>query len=107
MPDMVSTRQVPKRSATAPKTGCPKPQMRFWMAIARPKVVRSQPLSSSMGSWKRPIAERGPKVMAAMMQPLMMISQGNVGSEERAGVVETTMKETLQFGAKIAEAVVY
>jgi hypothetical protein len=46
------------------------------MAIARPKVVLSQPLSASIGSWKNPIAERGPKVIAAITQPQIMISQG-------------------------------
>ena len=47
--------------AMAPNTGRPRPQNRFWIAIARPKVVRSQPFSASIGSWKKPIAERGPK----------------------------------------------
>ena len=59
---MASTRQVPNRSAIAPKKGWLKPQQRFCNAIARPKVVRSQPVSASIGSWKKPIAERGPKV---------------------------------------------
>ena len=44
--------------------------------MARPNVVRSQPFSASIGSWKKPIAERGPKVSAAMAQPQMMISHG-------------------------------
>ena len=73
---MASTRQVPKRSAMAPKNGRPRPQNRFWIAMARPNVVRSQPFSASIGSWKKPIAERGPKVIAAIRQPQMMISHG-------------------------------
>ena len=44
--------------------------------MARPNVVRSQPFSASIGSWKKPIAERGPKVIAAIRQPQMMISHG-------------------------------
>jgi hypothetical protein len=79
MPDMARTRHVPNLSASAPNTGVPSPQARFWIAIARPKVVRSHPFSASIGNWKKPIAERGPKVMAAMRQPQMMISQGKEG----------------------------
>ena len=48
--------------------------------MARPKSARDQPVSASIGNWKKPIAERGPKVKAAMRQPLAMISQGNPGS---------------------------
>jgi hypothetical protein len=44
--------------------------------MASPKVVRSQPFSASIGSWKKPIAERGPKVIAAIRHPHAMISQG-------------------------------
>ena len=44
--------------------------------MARPNVVRSQPFSASMGNWKKPMAERGPKVSAAIRQPQMMISHG-------------------------------
>ena len=44
--------------------------------MARPNVVRSQPFSASIGSWKKPMAERGPKVSAAIRQPQMMISHG-------------------------------
>src|SRR5690606_32269758 len=81
MPERARTRQLPNRSAIAPKNGCPRPQQRFWNAMARPKVVRSQPFSCSMGSWNSPIAERGPKDIAAMRQPLMMISQGKDDAE--------------------------
>jgi hypothetical protein len=69
-------RQVPNLSANAPKNGWPRPQQRFWMAMARPKVVRSQPVSASIGNWKKPMAERGPKVSMAIMEPAAMISQG-------------------------------
>jgi hypothetical protein len=51
------------------------------MAIANPKVVRSHPLSASIGNWKNPIAERGPKVIAAITHPQIMISQGIVRGE--------------------------
>ncbi len=78
MPDSASTRQVPKRSAMAPKKGRPAPQKKFCSAMARPKSVRSQPFSASMGSWKKPIAERGPKVSAAIRQPQTMISHGRL-----------------------------
>ncbi|MNL05447.1 hypothetical protein D3C87_1260460 [compost metagenome] len=46
--------------------------------MASPKVERSQPVSASMGSWKKPIAERGPKVMTAISDPATMIAQGMV-----------------------------
>ena len=52
--------------------------------MARPKVVRSQPFSASMGSWKKPMAERGPNVMAAIRQPQAMISQGRPDAAGRA-----------------------
>jgi hypothetical protein len=78
---------VPKRSATAPKIGCPAPQSRFWIAMASAKVLRSQPFSSSMGSWKKPMAERGPKVSAAMRQPQTTISQGKEGDALRTETV--------------------
>ena len=60
------------------------PQNRFCSAMARPKVVRSQPFSASIGSWKKPIAERGPKVRAAIRQPQTMISQGRPDAAGRA-----------------------
>ena len=43
-------RLSPNRSASAPKMGCPKPQARFWMAIAIEKSERAQPNSAAMGS---------------------------------------------------------
>ncbi len=47
--------------------------------MASPKVVRSQPVSASIGSWKKPMAERGPKVSTAISEPAMMISHGKPG----------------------------
>ena len=47
--------------------------------MANPKVVRSQPVSASIGNWKKPIAERGPKDISAISDPAMMISQGRGG----------------------------
>lgn len=44
--------------------------------MASPKVDRSQPVSESIGSWKKPMAERGPKVSMAIRAPATMISQG-------------------------------
>jgi hypothetical protein len=80
MAESTSTRHVPFLSASAPKNGWPRPHIRFWIAMARPKSERDQPVSASIGSWKKPIAERGPKVSAAIRQPLAMMSQGNPGS---------------------------
>jgi hypothetical protein len=48
--------------------------------MARPNVVRSQPVSASIGSWKKPMAERGPKDRSAISDPAMMISQGKDGT---------------------------
>ncbi len=76
---MASTRQVPNLSAIAPNTGCPSPQARFWIAIARPNVVRSQPVSASIGNWKKPIAERGPKVISETRHPAAMTVHGKAG----------------------------
>jgi hypothetical protein len=55
--------------------------------MASAKVLRSQPFSSSMGSWKKPIAERGPNVSAAMRQPQTTISQGKEEDALRAVAV--------------------
>src|SRR5690349_695044 len=88
--ESASTRHVPKRSAMAPNIGCPRPQSRFWIAMASPKVVRSQPRSASIGNWKKPIAERGPKLIAAIRQPQMMISQGKLDTR-RVGTVEVAI----------------
>ncbi len=44
--------------------------------MARPKVERSQPVSASIGNWKKPMAERGPNVMTAISDPAAIISQG-------------------------------
>src|SRR5690606_34974130 len=68
--------QVPNRSASAPKKGWPMPQARFCKAMAKPKVVRSHPVSASSGSWKNPMAERGPKVITVTRQPQITSSQG-------------------------------
>jgi len=76
MPERVRMRAVPYLSASAPKKGCPRPQHRFCRAMASAKVERSHPVSASMGNWKKPMAERGPKVSSAISDPLTMISQG-------------------------------
>ena len=47
--------------------------------MASPKVERSQPRSASIGSWKNPMAERGPKVITAISDPARMMSQGMAG----------------------------
>jgi len=69
-------------SGNAPKIGRPSPHARFWIAIASPKVDRSQPVSASIGSWKKPMADRGPKVKSAISAPAEMISQGMVARVE-------------------------
>jgi hypothetical protein len=42
-------RTGPKRSATAPAMGCPTPQSRFWIASAKEKMSRPQPLLTDIG----------------------------------------------------------
>ena len=37
------------------------------------------PVSASIGSWKKPMAERGPKVITAISDPARMMSQGMAG----------------------------
>ena len=46
------------------------------MAMAMAKSSRLQPLSVSIGIWKKPIAERGPKVRSAIRQPAAIASHG-------------------------------
>src|SRR5690606_28785587 len=82
-----------------PKTGWPVPHSRFWIAMASPNVVLSQPRSSSMGSWKKPMAERGPKLMAAIRQPHNTISQGKDGAACRAEAA-LTMGYILMLGSR-------
>ena len=75
---MASTRQVPNLSLTTPNSGCPIPHNRFCSAMARPKVARSQPLASSIGNWKNPIAERGPNASSEMIQAQPMATAGSL-----------------------------
>jgi hypothetical protein len=70
------TRTAPKRSATAPAKGCPTPQSRFWIAMARPKISRPQPYSCVIGIWNSPAVARGPKVISAMAQPAKTMNSG-------------------------------
>ena len=44
------------------------------MAMASAKISRPQPCSFDIGVRKKPIVERGPKLIAAMAQPAMMTS---------------------------------
>ena len=74
------------------------PQAMFWIASASPKVSRSQPFSASIGSWKKPIAERGPKVSAAIRQPQVMMSQGRLGLPGRATVDCDMLEVPLRCG---------
>src|SRR4051812_47968955 len=63
------TRGAPNLSATAPATGPPTPQSRFWNAIASAKTSRPQPFACDSGVRKKPIDERGPNVRTEMQQP--------------------------------------
>jgi hypothetical protein len=55
------------------------PQNKFCKAIAIPKVVRSQPVSCKMGSWKKPIEERGPNASSAIIQAQEIAITGTFG----------------------------
>ena len=71
-PPAASTRPAPKRSATAPANGWPRPHSRFWIAIANANVSRSQPRRSDSGSVNSPKLVRVPNVMIAIRQPAAM-----------------------------------
>jgi hypothetical protein len=64
-------RRSPNRSAMAPKIGWPKPQARFWMAMANEKSARGQPNSSAIGIWNRPKLDRMPKPTTRIVQLAM------------------------------------
>ena len=64
--------------------------------MARPNVWRSQPLSASIGSWKKPIAERGPKVSAAIRQPQMMISHGTRPAGRWVAVIVAMLRASVE-----------
>ena len=61
------------RSAIIPTKGWATPHIKFWMAIARAKVSRLQPFSVVIGVRKKPIVERGPKLMAPIRHPAATI----------------------------------
>ena len=73
-------RRSPKRSASAPKTGCPKPQARFWIAIASEKSDRGQPKASEIGIWKTP-------KVARMPNPSIRIRQLAISTGDRSEVL--------------------
>ena len=56
-------------SAMAPKSGCPNPQARFWIAMAMENSARGQPNSSATGIWNTPKAERAAKLINRIAQP--------------------------------------
>ena len=59
----------PNRSATAPNSGCPIPQARFWMAIASENSARAQPNSSAIGIWNTPKLARMAKPSISTTHP--------------------------------------
>ena len=59
----------PHRSAMAPKTGCPMPQARFWIAMASENSALGQPNSSAIGIWNTPKLARIAKPSRMMMDP--------------------------------------
>ena len=73
---MQSTRTAPKRSATAPANGWPKPHSRFWIASASEKASRPQPRSNDSGDRNWPSDERGPKESNAIAQPTAISTAG-------------------------------
>ena len=66
-------RRSPNFSPRAPNSGCPKPQARFWIAIARENSDRAQPKCSATGIWKTPKLARMPKLAKRMMHPATRI----------------------------------
>ena len=58
-------------SAKAAKSGWPKPQARFWIAMARENSARGQPNSSAIGIWNTPNVARMAKPTRMTMQPAM------------------------------------
>jgi hypothetical protein len=69
MPPPASTRAGPKRSASAPPSGWPMPQARFWIAMASAKTSRLQPWLADTGPVNRPKLLRRPKVSSEIRQP--------------------------------------
>src|SRR3546814_14976381 len=59
-----------------PATGTPRPHSRFWIAMARPNVLRSQPWVTVIGSRNRPKLERMPKPTMAIRQPARITTNG-------------------------------
>src|SRR6185503_11658287 len=71
-----STRSEPKRSAMAPAKGVAAPQIRTWMASASANTSRPQLKADDIGVRKRPSAARGPKPIAPIRQPQMIMTSG-------------------------------
>jgi hypothetical protein len=59
-----------------PAKGCASPQIRFCMAMAKPKTSRPQPWASEIGAVNRPAVERTPKAISAIRQPETMMVSG-------------------------------
>ncbi len=64
-----STRAVPKRSATAPATGCAIPQVSSWTPTDSEKTSRSHPSAADIGARKTPKDATNPKLRKATTQP--------------------------------------
>ena len=78
-------RRSPNRSAIAAKIGCPKPQARFWMAMASENSARGQPNCSEMGIWNSPKLARMPK-------PTSRITQLATRTGVKSGVLLSVMR---------------
>src|SRR5262245_8719155 len=71
-----NTRTAPKRSATPPANGWPRPHSSFWMATASENTSRPQFPDTDSGVRNCPMAERGPKLSKAMRQPQPITKAG-------------------------------
>ncbi len=70
----MAMRRGPKRSTSAPATGCVKPQMMFCTAIAMAKSAACSPRSCTTGVWNRPRLCRSPMAIDSMIAALDRIS---------------------------------
>ena len=90
------TGTVPKRSASAPENGCPRPHRMFWIAMAKANRSRPQPFNDSIGVMKKPRVERGPNAVTAARQPQMRMTAGVRQVMEDADEFGTVMRTPKQ-----------
>src|SRR5579871_2011852 len=67
----------PKRTVSAPATGCRNPQARFWIAIASVKSETDMPMSCFIGCMKMPSDWRSPMLKVSITEVPIRI--GSVG----------------------------